>query len=982
MNDGSVKCWGYNGNGQLGDATTTDRNVPTTVIGLTSGANGIAAGNSHTCIVSTGGAVRCWGYNLNGQLGNNAATTQSSAPVNVTNMSTGVATVVAGGNHTCAVTLAGGAKCWGENAGGAVGDGSFAQRNVPVDVAGFTSGVAAITAGASHGCAIATSGALKCWGTGTFGQLGEDFNTVRNVPVNVVGFTFDATSVKAGIQHTCAKVADNSSQCWGDNDLSEIGDTTLAQRLTPAHVQGLSVLPGGSSRVTAITVGNYHSCAIDRSGGVHCWGWNIGGQLGDNTDVNRSTPIPVSGLSSGVVAVGGGMYHTCALTIGGGMKCWGSSGDGQLGDGTTVPHFSPADVPGLTSGVVAMSAGHAHNCVVTAAGGVKCWGYNNTSALGDGTNIARYEPVDVVGLASGVAAVAAAHGHTCALTTVGGVKCWGANGSGQLGDGTNFDRSTPVDVSGLSSGVVAIATGGDHTCALTTTGGVKCWGSNAYGQLAADAATFVQLRPGDVIGLTTGVASITTGYAHTCAQTTSGYLMCWGNNSYGQLGDNTAIRRSALDYVFGFGPRPTLVSSTNVASVAQSVTYTLNITGNSPTGTVEFKANGIVISGCGSVAVAGGVATCTTSYEGNGIRIITANYSGDAANSRSMAALAGGQVVTNTFSVVASAGPNGTLTPGGTRTVAEANTSVFTVTPNSGYGASMGGTCGGNLAGNTYTTNPIIANCSVVATFAFIAVKPDAPTIGIIQAGDRQVTVNFTPPAFNGGATISSYTATCGALSATGAASPLIVTGLNNFSTYDCAVIATNSVGNSLPSSSVSATPLPPIALGSVVSRKIHGSRGPFAIAIDTTAAIGGAVTVEPRAIGTGHEIIFAFNVPISTVGVATVVDAALQPVGTATPTPQGSNVVVLLTGVPDKQRLTISLAGVNGAGTFSAPMGFLLGDVNGTRAVDSVDVSSIKSRSGQITDTGNFHFDINASGSIGASDVAGTKAHMGSILP
>lgn len=353
-----------------------------------------------------------------------------------------------------------------------------------------------VAAGGFHTCALTEKGGVKCWGWATFGQLGNGLERYdydyHPIAVDVVGLASGVSEVEAGGGHTCALTIGGGAKCWGLNDKGQLGkgpQTSFSGSRTPLNVVGLS------RGVSAIAAGGWDVCALTSGGGVKCWGANEHGQLGDGSTINRYTPVGVIGLGSGVKAVSAGNFHTCAVTTQGGAKCWGWQIFGQLGDGLPVSGTpgaitTPGNVAGLGSGVKAISAGGRFTCALTTAGGVKCWGDNARGELGNGSEGAPYysTAADVIGLKSGVKAINAGDLHMCALMNVGGVKCWGANENGQLGDGSTTDRSVPVDVVGLGSGVKAISTGADHTCALMNGGGVKCWGNNSFGQLGNGSA--------------------------------------------------------------------------------------------------------------------------------------------------------------------------------------------------------------------------------------------------------------------------------------------------------------------------------------------------------------------------------------------------------------------------------------------------------------------------------------------------------------
>ena len=356
--------------------------------------------------------------------------------------------IAAGGYHTCALSSAGAVQCWGENAHGELGTGTTTNSSTPVAVSGLASGVVAVATGRSHTCALTSAGALQCWGDNQFGQLGDGRqDTISRMPVAVSRLSGRVVAVAAGAYHTCALSSAGAVQCWGENAHGELGTGTTTNSSTPVAVSGLS------SGVVAIATGKSHTCALTGAGALQCWGDNQFGQLGDGRqDAISRTPVAGSRLSGRVLAVAAGDFHTCALSSTGAVQCWGENAHGELGTGTTTNSSTPVAVSGLSRGVLAIAAGKSHTCALTGAGALQCWGDNQFGQLGDGRqHTFSRTPVAVSRLSSGVVAVAAGDFHTCARTSGGATECWGENTYGALGDGTTTNSSTPVAVSGLTA---------------------------------------------------------------------------------------------------------------------------------------------------------------------------------------------------------------------------------------------------------------------------------------------------------------------------------------------------------------------------------------------------------------------------------------------------------------------------------------------------------------------------------------------------
>ena len=354
---------------------------------------------------------------------------------------------------------------------------------------------APVAAGLYHALALTSTGAVFAWGWNIVGQLGNGNTNGSDVPVKVrlPGGT-RITGIAAGFAHSVALTSTGAVLAWGKNYNGNLGNGSTTDSDVPVKVN----LPVGT-KVTAIAAGGEHSLAVTSTGAVLAWGYNADGQLGNGGTGASSVPVNVS-LPAGtrVTAVAAGALHSLAVTSTGAVLAWGYNADGELGDGNTTNSDVPVKVnlpPGTK--VTAVGAGGYYSLAVTSTGAVLAWGYNADGELGDGNTTSSDVPVKVKlpagrkvtavaagGSLEGVGGATAGPGHSLAVTSAGAVLAWGYNADGALGDGNRKSSDVPVKVK-LPAGrkVTAVAAGELNSLAVTSTGAVLAWGGNNFGQL-------------------------------------------------------------------------------------------------------------------------------------------------------------------------------------------------------------------------------------------------------------------------------------------------------------------------------------------------------------------------------------------------------------------------------------------------------------------------------------------------------------------
>jgi alpha-tubulin suppressor-like RCC1 family protein len=513
-----------------------------------------------------------------------------------------------GEGYTCALGASGRAFCWGSNAAGQMGDvTSVSPANSqfgPVEMAG---GFVAVSSGGRHACGLQAGGAVFCWGDNNVGQLGTGSTNAGGVslPVRVVT-TASFTVISAGGVHTCALEAGGKAWCWGSNESSQLGNigTPNVFSATPVPVTPVTM------RFKSISAGAEHTCAIDMNDDAWCWGSNLGARAGIDVNncgqsesiscaFNYAVKTQASGPRAGVShlpikfkSLSAGAVNTCGIDLAGNVQCWGTRLRGQTLTGSPD---QPAQVP-MIAGAVSISAGGSANyaddhsvCAVAGNGELFCWGDGDQGQLGNGGTplVPSISPVNVSGTQDYVS-VSVGIAQACARTAIGVLRCWGANGHGELGVAGTSSRAVPTTVPGLGSAQIAV--GGDHACSLDAVGVTACWGDNTWGQVGHGGPGYIPLqsvvptpvarffnravgrppiRPERFIptipekGGAAAFSRLAVGGQHSCVLNAEGVAYCWGADGNGQIGNGN---RTSVACRFGPGspntcvPAPTIVS--------------------------------------------------------------------------------------------------------------------------------------------------------------------------------------------------------------------------------------------------------------------------------------------------------------------------------------------------------------------------------------------------------------------------------------
>lgn len=346
-------------------------------------ATGLTAGYEHTCARTASLAVFCWGSNRRGQLGTGTASLRATVPTRIQHAGAALTAIAAGWYHTCGLSIAA-TYCWGENEYGQLGTNSRVDAPQPVALVQGAPAFVEVTLGRNHTCARTTNGTAWCWGAPQVGNpaTGPGSGDAL-VPTQVQGNAPPFVQVASGQVHRCGRSTTGTAWCWGFNLVGQVGNGTTTNAQFPVQI------PGGAPPYAQLTAGAAHTCALTSMGAAWCWGLGNSGQLGNNLASIQLSPVAVQAPGVTFVELAAGAYHTCGRTVAGAIWCWGQNDVGQVGNNSSSDALVAAPVRGSPPPFVELVSGGGHSCARTAAGDVWCWGSNGEGQLGNAVALSR-----------------------------------------------------------------------------------------------------------------------------------------------------------------------------------------------------------------------------------------------------------------------------------------------------------------------------------------------------------------------------------------------------------------------------------------------------------------------------------------------------------------------------------------------------------------------------------------------------------------
>ena len=532
--NGKVWGWGYNNNGQLGNNSTTSTRTPVSILGASKTFCQIAAGQYHTIGIDKNGKVWCWGYNGYGQLGINSVTS-ARTPVAVLGATKTFCQIACEYFSTMAIDKNGQVWGWGYNKYGALGNNSTVSQRTPVVILGATKTFCQIVGSRFNALAIDKNGQVWGWGYNGYGQLGDNSITNQSTPIAVLGTTKTFCQIAAGYEYSIGLDKNGKVWGWGNNGSGQIGDNTTVSKCTPVAVLGTA------KTFCKISAGGKHSLAIDYMGRVWGWGYDNYGQVGDNRISSKKTPVTILGATKTFCIAVGGAYYIIGLDKNGQVWGWGYNDVGRLGNNSTIDVKTPVSILGVPKTFCKISAGTGLTLAIDKNGKVWSWGSNNQGGLGDNTTTNQSTPIAVLGAAKTFCNIIGSNMYSIALDYNGKAWSWGYNNNGQLGNNSTTTKKTPVAVLGAAKTFCQISSSNYHVLAIDKNGKLWGWGYNYYGQLGNKLNSFGGNRstPVAVLGATKTFCQIGTGYNFSLGLDKNGKVWGWGYNGQGQLGDNS-----------------------------------------------------------------------------------------------------------------------------------------------------------------------------------------------------------------------------------------------------------------------------------------------------------------------------------------------------------------------------------------------------------------------------------------------------------